>query len=164
MQVHVVLPSCHCGFAASTATVPAPGHSSGPRGGCRSIGDMKYLFSQMMYAHLRVSSIKHPDSSPARSHLGSGSLPRPPRLGALPAVPRRPVCALALRPAVVRAGAAGGAPAAPLEVPLPARRRRGQSGGRHPARAAAQQAEHREPGAYSHSSTFRDNVRTFWGI
>ena len=73
---------------------------------------------QMMYGHLRVSPIKHPGSTPARSHLGSGSPPRPPHLGALPAVSRHPVGALALRPAVVRAGAARGAPAAPLEVPL----------------------------------------------
>ena len=34
--------------------------------------------------------------APSSSDLGTGSLPRPPRLGALPAVPRHPVRALAL--------------------------------------------------------------------
>jgi hypothetical protein len=82
---------------------------------------------------------------PGSSDLGSGSLPRPPRLGALPAVPRHPVRALALLRAVPRAGAAGGAVAAPLEVLLPAaRRRRGQAGGRHAACAAAPQARYRQ--------------------
>ena len=40
------------------------------------------------------------------SDLGSGSLPRPPRLGALPAVPRHPVRALALHGTIPRSGAA----------------------------------------------------------
>jgi len=49
----------------------------------------------------------------------AGILPRPPRPGAFPAVPR-PVRALALHPAVVRrAGAAGRAAGAPLQVLLP---------------------------------------------
>jgi len=75
----------------------------------------------------------------------SGRQLRPPRLSALRAVPRNPVGALALRPAVVRADGAGGAARAVLEAPrLPARRRRGQAGGRHPACAAALQAQHRE--------------------
>jgi len=61
----------------------------------------------------------------------------------LMAVPS-PVRALALHPAVVRAGAAGGAAGAPLEVLLPPRRLRGQTGGRHPARTAATQEQDRE--------------------
>ena len=80
---------------------------------------------------------------PGSSDLGPSSLPRPPRLGALPAVPRHPVRALALFRAVPRARAAGGAVAAPLEVLLLARRLRGQPGGRHAARAAAPPAQHR---------------------
>jgi hypothetical protein len=78
------------------------------------------------------------------SDLGPSSLPRPPRLGALPAVPEHPVRALALLPAVPRARTAGGAVAAALEMLLLARRRLGQAGGRHAARAAAPPAEHRE--------------------
>ena len=68
------------------------------------------------------------------SNLGAGSLPRPPRLGALPAVPEHPVRALAPLAAVPRAAAAGGAVAAPLEVLLLARCRHAQAGGRQPAR------------------------------
>ena len=55
-------------------------------------------------------------SYPVSSDLGAGSLPRPPRLGAIPAVPRHPIRALALLRTVTGAGAAGGAVAAPLEV------------------------------------------------
>ena len=76
------------------------------------------------------------------SDLGPGSLPRPPRLGALPAVPQHPVRALALLRAVPRAGPAGGALAAPIEVLLLARRLRGQAGGRYAARAATPPTEH----------------------
>jgi hypothetical protein len=78
------------------------------------------------------------------SDLSRGSLPRPPRLGALPAMPRHPVRALALLPTVPRTGTAGRAVAAALEVLLLARRLRGQAGGRHAARAAAPLAKHRE--------------------
>jgi hypothetical protein len=79
------------------------------------------------------------------SNLGSSSLLPLPRLGTLPAVPRRPVRALARLRAVVRAWATGRAPGAPLQVPFHSRRRRGQTaGGRHPARVAAHQAEHRQ--------------------
>ena len=76
------------------------------------------------------------------SDLGPSSLPRPPRLGALPAVPEHPAGALALLRAVPRARAAGGAVAAPLEVLLHARRLYGQAGGRHAARAAVPLAQH----------------------
>ena len=74
------------------------------------------------------------------SDLSSGSLLRPPRLGALPAVPQHPVRALAPLAAVVRAGTAGGAAGALLE----ARSRGGQARGRYAARAAAPLAESRE--------------------
>ena len=67
-------------------------------------------FAQITYAHLGVSVLKLPSSYPGSSDLGAGRLPHPPRLGALPAVPR-PVRALALLPAVVRAGATAGQPA-----------------------------------------------------
>ena len=66
------------------------------------------------------------------SKVGAGSLPRPPRLGALPAVPCHPARAQALLPAVVRVGAVGGAPRAVLAALLPARRRR-----EHPLTTAA---------------------------
>jgi 4'-phosphopantetheinyl transferase EntD len=61
-----------------------------------------------------------------------------------------PVRALALLPAVMRAGPAGEAQRAVLEVRYPARRRRrrrrrrGHAGGRLPALAAATPAQHRE--------------------
>jgi hypothetical protein len=99
------------------------------------------MLFQVMWVRIKgASPFAHPGSG-----LGSGRLPRPPRLGALPAVPRHPVRELALRRAVPRAGAAGGAVAAPLQVLLPApRRHSGQAGGRHAARAAAPQAQHRQ--------------------
>jgi len=61
------------------------------------------------------------------SDFGSGSLPHPPRLGALPAVSRHPVRPLALLTAIVRAGTAGGAAGAPLEALCSARRHRRQA-------------------------------------
>ena len=65
-------------------------------------------------------------------------------LGALRAVPRNPVRALALLRAVPRAEAAGGAVAAAFEVLLVARRHHGQAPGRHAVRAAAPLAEQSE--------------------
>jgi len=78
------------------------------------------------------------------TNLGAGSVPRVPRPGALPAVPRHPVRAQARLRAVPRAGATGGAVAAALEVLCIARRHCFQPGGRHAARAAAPPAEHCE--------------------
>jgi hypothetical protein len=106
--------------------------------------------SQPVYVQLGISIITHPDSSQfAGIDLGVGSLPPAPRLGALPAVPRHPVRALAHHPAVVRAGAAGGTAGAALEVLPPSWHRRRQAGGRqaagrHAATAATHQAQHRQ--------------------
>ena len=104
------------------------------------------MLFHMMYSNLVSATLRVSQLVPS-SELGAGSLPRPPRLGALPAVPQHPVGALALLRAVPRAGAVGGAVGAGLEVLRRARarrrrrrRRRGEAGRRHPARAAAQQA------------------------
>ena len=100
------------------------------------------LFKVMCSHHIGLSSAVCESRVIPGSDLGSGSLPHPPRLGALPAVPRHPVRALALLRAVPRARAAGGAVAAPLQVLLRLpRRRRGQAGRCNAARAAAQQAQ-----------------------
>jgi len=105
---------------------------------------MKLLkYTVVMYSHLRGTGA-HASRFVTGSYLGPGSLPCPPRLGALPAVPRHPVRALAHLITVPRAAAAGGALAAALEMLLLARRLRGAAGGRHATRAAAPPAEHRE--------------------
>jgi len=97
----------------------------------------------VLFAHLVGICIRASLLDPG-SDLGASSLPRPPRLGALRAVPRHPIRALALFRAVPRAGATSGAVAAPLEMLLRARRHHGQAGGRHAARAATSPAEHCE--------------------
>ena len=103
--------------------------------GCECIGSMKYVFIDKRYCLICVSWIlgesivnrafrTSPDHNSVSDLDGSGSLAHPPRLRALPAVPRHPVRALAVRPAVeVRAEGvpAGGASAAPLEALLSAR-------------------------------------------
>jgi hypothetical protein len=99
-----------------------------------------------MHSH-QVGSILRASRQVPGSGLGSGSLLRPTRLGALPAVPRHPVRALAVQPAVVRAGGVGGAARAVFKTLPHARRRRRHACGRHPARAAAHQAKHRQGGA-----------------
>ena len=93
----------------------------------------------VMYLYLVSIVIRAIQLAPG-SDPCAGSLLRPPRLGALSALPQHPVRALADLIAVVCAGAAGGAAGALLE----ARPRTGQAGGRHAARAAAPLAERRE--------------------
>jgi len=99
--------------------------------------------SQMPYSHVVCIVLLVSWRVPG-SYLGAGRLPHQPRLGALPAVPRHPIGALAHLITVPRAAPAGGALAAALEVFLLACRLRGAAGGRHAARAAAPPTEHRE--------------------
>ena len=134
-----IVPSdCIC-VVASAAAAPLLGTFRGIRG---KIGGMQHVDSENECASGVI--VVQAAWLNAGSDLGSGSLPRAPRLSALPAVPRHPVRALAHLITIPRAAAAGRALAASPEVRLLARRLRGAAGGRHAARAAAPPAEHRE--------------------
>ena len=86
-----------------------------PSGGCCSIDST--ICVSVLYSHTASIVVRALQLVPS-SDFCAGSLPRPPRLGALPAVPRHPVRALAVFPTVVRTGVIGGAARAVLEALL----------------------------------------------